>query len=132
MPEEEIPSSKQDQLTLAIAHGQSINAWALQNEVPRTTAYRWANDPDVRRQVDDCRRRCLDRALGGMAGRSMRAVQHIIKLGESAESESVQLRAQRAILLDQITVAKHANLEYRMSQIEEKLRARTGHVNGQG
>jgi len=36
-------------------------------------------------------------------------------LRESAESESVQLRAQRAILLDQITVGKHANLEYRVS-----------------
>jgi len=54
------------------------------------------------------------------------------KLGESAESESIQLRAQRAILLDQINVAKHANLEYRMSRIEEKLRARTGHPNWQG
>jgi len=132
MPEEEIPSCKQDQLVLAIAHGQSINAWALENEVPKTTAYRWANEPDFRRQVEDCRRRCLDRALGAMADRSMRAVRRIIKLGDSAESESVQLRAQRAILLDQITVAKHTNLEYRMSQIEEKLRARTGNANWQG
>jgi len=129
MPEEEIPSSKQDQLALAIAHGQSIKAWALRNEVPKTTAYRWANQPDVRRQVHDWRRRCLDRALGGMAGHSMRAVRHIIKLGESAESESVQLQAQRAILLDQITVAKQASLEYRMSQIEENIRARNGDAN---
>src|SRR5271169_662849 len=35
MAEEEIPSSKLDEFALAIAHGQSINAWALQNEVPR-------------------------------------------------------------------------------------------------
>jgi len=132
MREEEIPSSKQDQLALAIAHGQSITAWALQNEVPKATAYRWANDPDVRRQVEDCRRRCLDRALGGMADGCVRAVRGIIKLGKSAESESVQLRAQRTILLDQINVAKHVNLEYRMSQIEEKLRARTGNARSPG
>jgi len=40
---------------------------------------------------------------------------------KSAESESVQLRAQRAILLDQITLAKHANLKYRMSPIIAKM-----------
>jgi len=132
MAEAEIPSTKQDQLALAIAHGQSINAWALQNQVPKTTAYRWANDPDVRRQVKDSRRRRLDRASGSMAGRCMRAVRRIIKLGESAETESVQLRAQRAILLDRVNVPKHGNLEYRISRIEAKLRARNGNANSQG
>ncbi len=132
MAEAEIPSTKQDQLALAIAHGQSINAWALQNQVPKTTAYRWANDPDVRRQVKESRRRRLDRASGSLAARYMRAVRRMIKLGESAETESVQLRAQRAILLDRVNVPKHGNLEYRISRIEAKLRARNGNANSQG
>jgi len=131
MSDEEIPLSKQDQLALAMAQGKSVRAWARQNEVPRNTAYRWANDPDLRRQVEDWPRRALDQALGFMAAQSMRAVKAITKLGESAESESVQLRAWRAVLSDQIAVARHANLEYRVSQIEEKRRARTGNANCQ-
>ena len=124
MSEAETPLSKQDQLALAIAQGKSITRWARENEVPRSTAYYWANDPDVRRLVEDCRRRSLDRALGSMAGHSMWAVQGVIKLGETAESESVQLRARRAVLHDQMTVSKFSNMEYRMAAIEEEIRVR--------
>jgi len=90
--------------------------------VSRATAFRWAKDPDVRRQVEDWRRRSLDRALGWMAGHSMRAVKRIAELGETAESESVQLRALRAVLHDQMAVSKFSNLEYRMAELEEEVR----------
>ena len=131
MSEEEIPLSKQDQLALAIAQGKSITAWARQNDVPTSTAYRWANDPDVRRQVEDWRRRSLDHALGLMARHSMWAVKGINKLGESAESESVQLRARRAVLHDLMKVSNFSNLEYRLAELEEKHRARNGNANRQ-
>jgi hypothetical protein len=71
MSEDEIPLSQHDRLAMAVAQGKSITAWARQNGVPRRTAQRWAAEPDVRRQVEDWRRRVLDRALGYMAGRSM-------------------------------------------------------------
>ena len=129
--EAETPLSKHHQLALAISQGKSIAVWARQNDVPRHTAYDWANKPEVRRLVEDCRRRCIDRALGSMATHSMRAVKAITKLGETAESESVQLKAWRAVLFDQLAIAKQANLEYRMAQIEEKQRARTGNPNSQ-
>jgi hypothetical protein len=38
-----------------------------------------------------------------------------------AESESVQLRAWRAILADMMSVSKFSVLEYRMTEIEEEL-----------
>jgi hypothetical protein len=131
MSEEEIPLSKHDLLAIAIAQGKSISLWARENEVPRRTAFRWANNPDVRRQVEDWRRRSLDRVIGSMAGHSLRAVKALIKLSETAESESVQLRALRAVLADQMAIAKQANLEYRVSQLEEKKRARIGSANCQ-
>ena len=131
MSEEEIPLSKQDQLALAIAQGKSITGWARQNDVPRSTAYSWASKPDCRSDVEDWRRRSLDRVLGWMAGHSLRAVKTLTKLGETAESESVRLRAVRAVLSDQIAVSKHANLEYRMAEIEEEIRVRNGIANGQ-
>jgi hypothetical protein len=129
MSEEEIPLSPQDQLAMAVAQGKSINRWARQNGVSRRTAQRWAAEPDVRRQVEDWRRRILDRALGFMAGRSMWAVKGIAKLGEAAESESVQLRARRAILQDQMAVSKFSNFEYRMAELEEQVRVRNGNGN---
>ena len=122
---EEIPLNKQDQLAFAVAQGKSITAWARQNDVPRSTAYGWADNPDFRRLVDRCRRRMLDRALGWLAGHSMWAVKGITKLGETAESESVQLRAMRAVLHDQMAVSRFSNFEYRMAQLEEKQSART-------
>jgi len=124
MSEEEVPLSQRDQLAMAVAQGKSIAGWARQNGVPRRTAQRWAAEPDVRRQVEDWRRRILDRALGYMAGRSMWAVKGIAKLGADAESESVQLRARRAVLSDQIAVSKFSNMEYRMAEIEEEIRGR--------
>jgi len=124
MSEEEIPLSKHDQLAMAIALGKSVKQWARENEVPTRTAYRWASEPDVRRQVEDWRRRSLDRVLGWMAGHSFRAVKTLTKLSETAESESVQLSAVRAVLSDQIAIARHANLEYRMTEIEEEIRVR--------
>ena len=95
MSDEEIPLSQHDQLAMAVAQGKSVAEWARKNGVPRRTAQRWANEPDVPRQVEEWRRRILDRALGYMAGRSMWAVKGIATLGEAAESESVQLRARR-------------------------------------
>ena len=128
MSEEEIPLSQHDQLAMAIAQGKSTAGWARQNNVPERTARRWATEPDVRRQVEDWRRRILDRALGYMAGRSMWAVRGIAKLGEAAESESVQLRARRAVLQDQIAVSKFSNFEYRMAELEEEVRVRNGNA----
>jgi hypothetical protein len=54
----------------------------------------------------------------------------IVTLAREAESESVQLRAWRAILPDQMAVSKFSDLEYRMAENEEQLSERTGHTDG--
>jgi hypothetical protein len=131
MPEEvEIPANQKDLLVVAVAQGKSVASWARQNGVPTSTAYRWANDPDVRRRVNDWRRRFLDRSLGWMATHSRRAVKAIVQLGENAESETVRLSALRALLHDQIAVSRHADLEFRVSELEESPRARAKTANG--
>ena len=131
MPEE-VPQQKKTRLALAIARGESVAAWARQNEVPRRTAFRWARDTKVRLAVEAGRRYALDRAIGRMARLAMKAADAIARLGEGAESESVQLRAWRAILADQMAVSKFSNLEQRMVEIEEQLRDRTGHTDHAG
>jgi hypothetical protein len=118
--------NKKTRLAVAIARGELITAWARQNEVPLRTATRWAGDPKVRGAVESWRRRALDRAIGRMAGLAMKAADGIAGLAAGAVSESVQLRAWRALLADQMAVAKFSNLEQRMVEIEEQLRERTG------
>jgi hypothetical protein len=122
----EVRQSKKAKLALAIARGESISAWARQNEVPERSAFRWAKDPKVTRAVEACRRRYLTQAIGRMARLASKAADKIAKLADRAESESVQLRACRAILADQITVAKFSNLEQRIVELEELASDRTG------
>ncbi|MGO9919739.1 MAG: hypothetical protein ACLQIB_34235 [Isosphaeraceae bacterium] len=120
--------SKKAQLALALAQGQSVRDWARTNHVPKSTACRWAKDRKVRRLVAALRRRFLDQAVGLLASNAAGAASRILKLGEIAASESVQLRALRAILTNAVAVAEFATLEERLGYVEEELheRQRTG------
>ena len=69
-----------------------------------------------------CRRRILDRAVGRMARGATKAAEVILEVAENAESESVRLRAARAILSDMIAVTRFSDVEARMHEFEEKLR----------
>ena len=53
--------------------------------------------------------------------RISRTANGIVRLAREAVSESVQLRAWRAILADQMAVSKFSDLEHRMVEIEEQL-----------
>src|SRR5580704_10258320 len=125
MSKEEIPLSQHDQLAMAIAQGRSVALWARDNQVPRSTAYRWASQPELRATVKSCRRRARDRALGRMAMQAQRASDQIAKLAAGAESESVKLRALRSILAGVISVSKFSDLRRRLAAIEQELHERT-------
>jgi hypothetical protein len=125
--EERILSQKDD-LALVVAQGKSVAAWARQCDVPTSTAYSWTADPDFRRQVQHWRRQALDRAMGVLAAHTGLAVQSIAKLGETAESESVRLAANRAVLRDQFALGNYSEIEYRLSAIEVELRARNANA----
>ena len=125
--EKEVRRLKKINLALAVAEGESISAWARQTGVPERTAQRWAQDRNVRREVDACRRRALNEAIGRLTGMTTKAADRISTLAQEADSESVQLRASRAILADMIAVSKFSDLEHRMTEIEEQLHERTGY-----
>ena len=122
----EVRQSKKARLALAIARGEPISAWARQNEVPQRSAYRWAREPKVTRAVEACRRRYLGQAIGRMARLAAKAADKIAKLAEGAASEAVQLQASRAILADQMAIAKFSSLEQRIVELEELASDRTG------
>jgi hypothetical protein len=125
---QDVRKNHENEFAGAIAEGESIIAWAQQNGVPERTAFRWAQDPTVRREVEACRRRVVNQAIGRMTGMAMNAVDGIVTLAKEADSESVQLRAWRAILADMLSVSKFSDLEYRMAEIEEQLDKRAEHT----
>ena len=119
--EKEIRRHQKIHLALAVAEGESIAEWARQNGVSERTAFYWAKDPKVRRQVEACRRRALNQAIGQLTGIAMNAVDGIAHLAQGADSESVQLRAWRGVLADLMSVSKFSVLEYRMTELEEEV-----------
>jgi hypothetical protein len=125
--EKEVRRHKKIHLALAVAEGESIAAGARQNGVPERTAFYWAKDPKVRREVEACRRRVVNQAIGRLTGMTTKAADGIVTLAQEADSESVQLRAWRSILADMIAVSKFSDLEFRMSEIEERLDERSRH-----
>jgi hypothetical protein len=117
----EVDSGMEDKKTslgIAMARGQSVAAWARKNGVAERTAQRWANEAAVREASDLWRRRTLNQAVGRMVRRSTKAVSGIERLAQGAESESVRLSAWRALLADQMTLAKFSSLEHRMKELE--------------
>jgi hypothetical protein len=87
----------QSHLILAVARGDSVKAWARANHVPKSTAYRWARSPEVRRTVEAARRCVIERAAGILAARADWACGQIEKIATNAESQSVRLQAYRAL-----------------------------------
>jgi X-X-X-Leu-X-X-Gly heptad repeat protein len=118
---ENTPKGRKIKLAIAIANGASISEWASENDVPRRTAYRWASDPKVRAKVASCRHLALDRAIGQMASNVNTAADGIQKLAEGAVSESVRLSALRTIFSNMMAVSEFADLQVRMTQLEEQL-----------
>jgi hypothetical protein len=117
----ELPQERKAGLALAIAQGRSVAVWARDNHVPRSTAYRWAGQPEVRASAESRRRRARNRALGRMARRGYCASYGVATLAECAGSESVRLRALRSIFSGAIAMSKFRVLKRRMSAIKQEL-----------
>ena len=83
--EKEVRRHKKMNLALAVAEGESISAWARGNGVSERTAFYWAKDRNVRREVDACRRRALNQAIGRLTGMAMNAVDGIVTLAKEAD-----------------------------------------------
>jgi hypothetical protein len=119
---EELEEPKKLGLAAAIARGVSVRSWARKNDVPRTTAQRWAKETSVRTEAQTIRRAMLDQFVGAMASRSALVVRGITGLAKDAESESVKLNALKTIMGQMMSVAKYSELEGRIAEFEEELR----------
>jgi hypothetical protein len=98
--EAEHHKSTKDQLAFALARGISPAKWARKNGVTKMTAYRWSKQPEVRKAVEEFRRRTLDLAIGRLTTLSTRATDGIAKVLREAESDSVRLRRNSGPFVD--------------------------------
>jgi hypothetical protein len=126
---DELKTTK-DQLAIALAQGVSIKVWARTQNAPLSTVYRWAKDPAVRREVEVHRRRAIDRAVSLMTKRMGWAANGIAKLARTSKSDSVKLGAFRSIFNDMMKVTRFSGMEERVTEIEEKMRERSGFEPG--
>ncbi len=118
-------------MALALSRGITAAKWGRSNEVPKVTAYRWAKDPAVRKAVDTYRRRMIDRAVGVLTQQTAIAAGGIARIAKQGDnSDSVQLKACRAVIADMITTSKYASLEYRVTDMEKLVGLQHGGVNG--
>jgi hypothetical protein len=117
----ELRDQKQGGLVRAIAQGRSVALWARDNDVPRSTAYRWACQPQVRASAESCRRLAQDSALGKTANRAYWTCYRVATFARDAESESVRLRALRSVLSGANAMTKLPVLSRRLAAINEEL-----------
>ncbi|MGO9463477.1 MAG: hypothetical protein ACLQVF_04850 [Isosphaeraceae bacterium] len=127
MSEEASPDPK-TRLAFAVAQGTSLKKWAAANNVSRATAYRWADEPEVKACANAIRRRALSRAVGQFSRRVTWAAHGIVKLADTASSEAVKLSALRAIYSEMIATSRFGDLEDRMTEIEERSRENAGNA----
>jgi hypothetical protein len=97
-------------LALAMAAGETVAAWARENQVPVRTARTWSNSPEVRKLVQRIRRRVIDRAVGRLSKNATAAADEIVRLAKKAASEAVRLNAARAVLAELMAVSNYATL----------------------
>jgi len=123
------PEDRKTQLALALAQGTSLKKWAAANDVSKSTAYRWSEEPEVKACANAIRRRVLDRAVGQFSRRVAWAALGIVKLADTASSEAVKLSALRAIYSEMIATARFGTLEDRVTELEEqRSREHTGNA----
>jgi len=122
----ELPRGDKTELAIVIARGHCVRKWARSNGVPERTAYRRASEPEVRRMVEICRRRTLDRAIGRVNRRTTWVTDRIALIAKEADSQSLQFRALPSIISDVMAVSKFSNIEHRLTELEEDFREQSG------
>jgi hypothetical protein len=127
---EEKRQNHKSQLARAMAKGQSVAEWSRQSGVAQRTAYRWAKEAKFKAAVNSHRRRAIDHSVGRLTDKLASAADAIVKLSETAQSESVRLSAIKAMFGTVVAMSKFTGLEERITELEEQFHARTGSAGG--
>jgi hypothetical protein len=117
------PKGSFAKLALWVAGGGKIAPWCRKHGVAPRSAYRWSKTPKFQAKVDEHRRRASDRAIGLLAKSAVTAIEGMVRLAKSAESEPVKLSAQRGILAELRDMSDFASLSKRLAALERRVDA---------
>ncbi len=90
--------NKAEQAALLLAQGHSVAASARIVGAGERTLKRWNNSPRFRARVEEHRRALVDATVGRLVESSTNAVNVLVELMGSADSDSTRLGAAKAIL----------------------------------
>ena len=127
--EQEVVLSKQDRLALALVAGKTIRDWRRKTAFPSVRPTGGPANPRFgARFKTGAEPPSITRSASWPSAAPLRWTESRM-LGKVADSDAVRLKANRSLVTDQIALARHANLEYRLSLIEEDRRAKPGNAN---
>ena len=116
-------------LLLALACGASPENAARQAGVSASTAYRRLADPEFTRQLQAMRSDMVQRTAGALTAAATEAVRTLLDLLKPTVSHAARLGAARSVLEIGVKMREMAELEVRLTALEERLAAdetRTG------
>ncbi len=105
---------------LALAGGETVAAAARKANVAERTLYRWLNDEDFRREVNQARAEMFRRAAGCMAEGAVSGALTLRQLCLRGKSENVRLGAARALIDLGAKLSEIVDLEERLSALERQ------------
>jgi hypothetical protein len=111
----------EDALLLALACGASVESAARQCGLSERTVYRRLAEPAFRQRLQQLRTDMVQRTAGALTAAATEAVRTLLELQKAAAPPAVRLGAARSILEIGIKVREAADLEERLSALEQQL-----------
>ncbi len=108
-------------LLMAFACGATVESAARQAGVSESTAHRRLEDPSFRRQLQALRADLVQRTAGALTAASTESVRTLLELQKPSAPPAVRLGAARSILEIGIKMREAADLEERLSALEQQL-----------
>ena len=108
-------------LLMAFACGATVESAARQAGVSESTAHRRLEDAAFRQQLQAMRADLVQRTAGALTAASTESVRTLLELQKPSAPPAVRLGAARSILEIGIKLREAADLEDRLSALEQQL-----------
>lgn len=120
--EENELSPKQHQLIAALVAGNDIKTSAKAIGIAERTAHTWLKQSTFKKAYQEAKQAIFDETLEGLRECTTEAIS-TLKRNLTAEEPAVQVRAAHILLTQSIQVHKIEQLEQRIAELEEALKA---------
>lgn len=124
-------SHKLDLYIAALLSRGSVEASAEVAGISRTTAWRWMKDPIVLARLREARRDAMHRAIARLQEAASSAVDCLVAVMGSGESESAKVAAARCVLEQALRATELLDVEERIVALEQLAKTKPwGGLNG--